>query len=364
MKKILTLIAIITVNFAATASAQDQNEQAIFATATTKFLVLSSQEKWLEAKPFVQQAYELGQTIYADSDPLFGPIAYHYGAVQVALRDPSSLEPLTQAKNNYQQHLGEDSLQLIPVFSGLASAHILAGNFDSAEEYVDQAVKLASKEYGDDSTMVANLSSRAGKEFSQAGNYALALKLQDQAHEIYQGVLGPTSTRTGLEAYQLSESFRLNKNLYGQVTFLKKTIDTFKLPSVAETDFERTVHTKLIEAYQSLEKPKRATKHVLALASSSVYQDRAEPTLLVKANATYLGRGDNTKFEGFVLLKFDVDSKGLVQNIDLLEHDGDRKLVRLAIDALNGYRYIPAVRDNKAEDTNGLETKIVFKWDA
>jgi hypothetical protein len=87
-EKILTLIAIITVSFAATANAQDQNEQAIFATATTKFLVLSSQEKCLEAKPFVQQAYELGQKIYADSDPLFGPIAYHYGAVQVALRAP------------------------------------------------------------------------------------------------------------------------------------------------------------------------------------------------------------------------------------------------------------------------------------
>ncbi|MGK0374398.1 MAG: tetratricopeptide (TPR) repeat protein [Arenicella sp.] len=300
-EKILTLIAIITVSFAATANAQDQNEQAIFATATTKFLVLSSQEKCLEAKPFVQQAYELGQKIYADSDPLFGPIAYHYGAVQIALRDPSSLEPLTQAKNNYQQHLGEDSLQLIAVFSDLASAHILAGNFDSAEEYVDQAVKLASKEYGDDSTMVANLSSRAGNKCSQAGNYALALKLQDQAHEIYQGVLGPT--RTAREVYQLSESFRLNKNLYGQVTFFKKTIDTFKLPSVAETDFERTVHTKLIEAYQCLEKPKRATKLVLALASSSVYQDRAEPTLLVKANATYLGRGDNTKFEGVCITK-------------------------------------------------------------
>jgi TonB family protein len=118
----------------------------------------------------------------------------------------------------------------------------------------------------------------------------------------------------------------------------------------------------LIEAYQSLEKPKRATKHVLALAASSPYQDQLEPTLLFKANVTYRSRGENTELEGFVLLKFDVDSNGMVQNIDLLELEGDRKLVKLAIEALKDYRYIPVFRNNKAEKTKGLETKIVFKW--
>ncbi|MBL4674269.1 MAG: tetratricopeptide repeat protein [Arenicella sp.] len=364
MKKTLILIALLAVNFDATVKAQDQNEQAIITNAATKFLILSSQEKWLEAKPFVQQAYELGLTIYTVSDPQFGPIAYHYGAVQVALREASSLLPLTQAKNNYQQNLGDNSLQLIPVLGDLASAYMLAGNFDQAEKHLDRAIELASDEYGKNSTMIANLSSRAGKEFSEAGNYTVALELQDQAHEIYLGVLGPKSPTTGEEAYQLSESFRLNQNIYGQVTFLKKTVDSFDQPEKAKNEFERTVHTKLVEAYQSLEKPKRATKHVLALAASIAYQDKLEPTLLVKANATYRSRGERTKLEGFVLLKFDVDSNGMVQNINLLELEGDRKLVKLAIGALKDYRYIPVVRNNKTVKTKGLETKIVFKWGA
>jgi len=362
MKKILVLITLLSVNFVATTNAQDQNEQTIIANAATKFLILSSQEKWLEAKPFVQEAYELGLTIYADSDPLFGPLAYHYGAVQVALRETSSLLPLTQAKNNYVQNLGDDSLQLIPVLSDLTSAHILDGNFEQAEINLNRAIELASKEYGEDSTMVANLRSRAGKEFSDAGNYTLALELQDRALDIYLGVLGPTSPTTGKVAYQLSESFRLNQNRYGQVTFLKKTIDTFDQPKKAETEFERTVHKKLVEAYQALDKPKRATKHILALAASSAYQDQLEPTLLVKANLTYNGRGDRTKLEGFVLLKFDVDAEGTVQNISQIELEGDQKLARMAIEALKDYRYIPAVRDNKAVETKGLETKIVFRW--
>ncbi|MFQ3245446.1 MAG: tetratricopeptide (TPR) repeat protein [Arenicella sp.] len=364
MKKTLILIALLSVGFQATVKAQDQDEQAIIANATTKFFVLSSQEKWLEAKPFVQQAYELGVTIYADSDPKFGQIAYHYGAVQVALREASSLLPLTQAKNNFQQNLGNDSLQLIPVLGDLALAHILSGNFEQAESHLERAIELASDEYGENSTMVANLSSRAGREFSGAGNYTLAEELQDQAYEIYQGVLGSTSPTTGQEAYQLSETFRLKQNIYGQVTFLKKTVESFDQPTKAETEFERDVHTKLVDAYQSLDKPKRATKHVLALAASSEYKNKSEPTLLVKANATYSSRGERTELEGFVLLKFDVDSNGMVRNIDLLELEGDRKLVRLAIDALEGYRYIPIVRNNKAEGSKGLETKIVFKWGA
>jgi TonB family protein len=362
MKKTLILIALLSVSFQTTVKAQDQNEQAIIANATTKFLILSSQEKWLEAKPFVQQAYELGLSIYAESDPKFGQIAYHYGAVQVALREASSLLPLTQAKDNFQQNLGDDSLQLVPVLGDLALAHILSGNFDQAEKHLDRAIELASDEYGKSSTMIANLSSRAGREFSEAGNYTLALELQDQAHEIYLGVLGPKSPTTGEQAYQISESFRLNQNIPSQVNFLRKTADSFNQPEKATTEFERTVHTKLIEAYQSLEKPKRATKHVLALAASSEYKDKLEPTLLVKANVTYKGRSERTKLEGFVLLKFDVDSNGMVQNIDLLELEGDRKLVKLAMEALKDYRYVPVVRDNKTEETKGLETKIVFKW--
>ena len=211
MKKTLILIALLSVSFQTTVKAQDQNEQAIIANATTKFLILSSQEKWLEAKPFVQQAYELGLSIYAESDPKFGQIAYHYGAVQVALREASSLLPLTQAKDNFQQNLGDDSLQLVPVLGDLALAHILSGNFDQAEKHLDRAIELASDEYGKSSTMIANLSSRAGREFSEAGNYTLALELQDQAHEIYLGVLGPKSPTTGEQAYQISESFRLTR---------------------------------------------------------------------------------------------------------------------------------------------------------
>ena len=364
MKNILVLITLFTISFGASTNAQDQNEQAIIANAATKFLILSSQEKWLEAKPFVQQAYELGSAIYAESDPLFGPIAYHYGAVQIALKDASSLLPLTQAKNNYVQNLGSDSLQLIPVLSDLTSAHILAGNFEQAESNLDRAIELASDEYGEDSTMVASLCSRAGKAFSEAGNYPLALELQDQAHDIYLGVLGSTSRTTAEVAYQQSESFRLNQNRYGQVTFLKKTIDSCDQPEKPKTEFERSVHRKLIEAYQALDKPKRATKHVLALATSSAYQDQLEPTLLVKANVTYSGRGDKTKLNGFVLLKFEVDAEGMVQNISLIELEGERKLVKLAIEALEDYRYIPAVRDNKAVETKDLETKIVFRWDS
>ncbi|MFT6407144.1 MAG: tetratricopeptide (TPR) repeat protein [Arenicella sp.] len=364
VKKTLILITLFATSIIATAQDQDQaqSEQAIIANAANRFLVLSSQNKWLEAKPFVAQAYQLGQTIYAASDPLFGPIAYHFGAVQVALKEPSALVPLTQAKDNYEQNLGADSVKLIPVLGNLASAYILSGNSDEARESVARAVRLAAREYGDNSTMVADISSRAGREFFAAGDYKSSLPLQDRAHEIYLGVLGSSSTKTGDEAYHLSESFRLNQNRYGQVTFLKKAISSFNTPSKAESDFERTVHTKLVEAYHALGKPKRATKHVLILASSSSFLELLEPSLLVKANATYKGRGERRKFEGFVSLTFDVDANGFVKNIKLVDFEGDQKLVKLAKEALSGYRYVPTLLDGKPIGTNGMETKIIFKW--
>lgn len=363
MKKTLVLIALLASNINISAKAQDQSELATIANAATKFLVLSSQEKWLEAKPIMQRAYELGQTIYQDSDPSFGPIAYHYGSVLAALKEPSALVPLTLALNNYEQHLGDNSAELIPLLGDLASAYTLSGNVDQAKLNITRALKLASSEYGKDSTMVANLGSRAGREFATTGNYKLALRLQNRAYEIYLNVFGATSTKTGKAAYDISESLRLNNSILRQIRFLKETISTFDKSNKAESDFERQVHTKLVQAYHAIGKPKRATPHVLALANSSTYTDTQAPVLLVKTNASDLGRRANKNLQGFVSLKFDVDSKGYTRNPRLIELEGDQKLIDLAIDTLSAYRYIPEVSNGEPIEANDMETKIIFKWD-
>lgn len=363
MKETLVLIALLASNITICAKAQDKNEQAIIANAATKFLVLSSQEKWLEAKPFVQQAYELGQTIYLASDSSFGPIAYHYGSVLAALKEPSALAPLTLALNNYEQHLGDNSEKLIPLLSDLASAHILSGNVDQAKLNFTRALKLASNEYGKNSTLVANLGSRAGREFVTTGNYKLALQLQNRAHEIYLNVFGATSAKAGIAAYDISESLRLNNSTLRQVRFLKEAMSSFDKSNNADSDFERQVHTRLVQAYHALGKPKKATTHVLALANSSTYTDTQAPVLLVKTDVSDLGRRANKKLQGFVSLKFDVDSKGFTRNARLIELEGDQKLIALAIDTLSAYRYIPEVSNGEPIEANDMETKIIFKWD-
>ena len=364
MKKTLTLILALSLNFVNGAIAQEQNEQEIVANAAAKFFGLSSQEKWAEAKPFAQQAYELGQTIYSESDPLFGTIAYQLGTVQVALKEPSALVPLTQAKINYEQNQGADSASLIPVLSELASAHILSNNSEEAETHINRALEIASKEYGSNSTLIADLSGRTGKEFKTIGNYKLALELQKQAYSIYLGVFGPSSAKTGEAAYEVSESSRLDGNITAQASFLRKTVDTFSTPLKATSEFERTVHTKFAQAYHALGKPKRATKNVLALAYSNPSDEPQAPVLLVKSNANYQGRVDNENLDGFVSLKYDVDANGFVKNAELLEADVDRKLINLAIKTLNNYRYIPATSNGKTVETSGLETKITFKPEA
>ena len=99
----------------------------------------------------------------------------------------------------------------------------------------------------------------------------------------------------------------------------------------------------------------------MALTSSNSYQDRSEPTLWVKANATHRGRDEASKLEGFVLMRFDGNSISTLQNIALLELDVDCKLVKLAIDAVKGYHHIAALTSNTADESKSIETKIVFK---
>lgn len=324
---------------------------------------LSESGQWQEAMTHAQQAYTMGQNVYGAGSPERAKLAEQLGHALVQLGDVNGITPLNEALDIYTQTFGEDSEKLITVLIDIGSAQALMGKFEQAEDNFKRSFDLAKDVFGRDSTMLAKLNMQAGDAFAGQNQFQTASEYFTDAYDIYDGMYGPFSSKTGEAAYQLAEMDRLMGNARGMTSFLKKTIATFEDPTTPASEFERTVHRKLVEAYHAIGKPKKATQHVIALASATPTTQGGEPELVVRPQLA-MGQNDRDSLpDGYVRVSYDIDSEGYVRNAKLIDYEGGRKLVDSAMKALDGYRYIPASQNGQPVGTNGLETMITFKND-
>jgi tetratricopeptide (TPR) repeat protein len=324
---------------------------------------LSESGQWQEAMTHAQQAYTLGQSVYGATSPEQAKLSEQLGHALVQLGDVNGITPLNEALTIYTQTYGDKSEKLITVLMDIGSAQTLMGRYDQSEDNFDRAFDLAKDVFGRDSTMIAKLNMQAGNSFASQNEFQTASDYFTDAYEIYEGMYGPFSSKTGEAAYQLAEMDRMTGNARGMTAFLKKTIATFEDPTTPANEFERTVHRKLVEAYHAIGKPKKATQHVIALASAAPETQGGEPELVVRPQLALDQNDRDSLPEGYVRVSYDIDSEGFVRNAKLIDYQGGRKLVDSAMKALDGYRYIPASQNGQPVGTNGLETMITFKND-
>lgn len=363
MKITYILSSVLLITLIQSAMAQDSAAPEQILKHQGHYYRLSESGQWQEAMTHAQQAYTLGQSVYSADSPEHAKLAEQLGHALVQLSDVNGITPLNEALGIYTQRFGDDSEKLITVLMDIGSAQTLMGKFEQAEDDFKRAFSLAKDVYGRDSTMLAKLNMQAGSAFAGQNQFQAASAHFTDAYDIYEGMYGPFSSKTGEAAYQLAEIDRLTGNARGMTAYLKKTVATFEDPTTPANEFERTVHRKLIEAYHAIDKPKRATQHVIALASAAPSTQDGEPELVVRPQLAMDQSDRDSLPEGYVRVSYDIDSEGFVRNAKLLDYQGGRKLVDSAMKALDGYRYIPASQNGQPVGTNGLETMITFKND-
>ncbi|MCB0357265.1 MAG: energy transducer TonB, partial [Bdellovibrionales bacterium] len=97
------------------------------------------------------------------------------------------------------------------------------------------------------------------------------------------------------------------------------------------------------------------------LGSAGGGMDDSEVLPLVRIEPQYPRKAAMQGLEGWVLLEFDINSIGTVENVKVLESIPRQVFNSSAMRALQKWKYKPKLVNGKAEKQVGLKVKLQFK---
>jgi len=155
----------------------------------------------------------------------------------------------------------------------------------------------------------------------------------------------------------------------------KDTVDKKDLPNIPSESQNNKIEElqKEIERLKSLSeirdivsqeeeiKPKASVRSALDLTKSKEVLIREK--LLKRVTPNYTSRMRSRGIEGSVLIKFDVNKNGNVENAFVLESSGHNELDLISLNAVKEFSYNPAILNGSPSATRGLKKRFTFNID-
>lgn len=134
--------------------------------------------------------------------------------------------------------------------------------------------------------------------------------------------------------------------------------------ATAPTDTAAASRTGKTDSPRSARKPLAARKPVAARQAvrKSAHLTRNARPLAGNAAPKYPLRALRAGIEGTVLVRVEIDSHGVPNQVSLEHRSGNRDLDRAALSAVRGWRFEPALRNGKAE-ASALQVPVDFVLD-
>ncbi|MEO2279600.1 energy transducer TonB [Pseudoalteromonas pernae] len=356
LTKIVPLAAAILISSAVNATSDDFNS------AYQQYL--DAVESGSNVEEFAKQAYQLGVEKFGDNSINAANLAINYAN---SIKNTNK-EQRKERASLYEQALdifrnresNEPLMQVDPLFGLAASSQ----NWRSAANYIDKAISLTQQT--NHPKLVADSQIDAAQLLIQQYGYdrdamIKARKYLDQAQEYYQNnVADNTIDNIKLRFNQAVNSAKLNhKN--ESIDHLLSVVKVFDDNFDADHPIELKAHSMLVELYERSGERDQATKHCLAIAQMSPWQDTQQQTPLYRVEPKFPISAAKRMASGNVVLNILIDEAGFVQSADVVSSEGHSDFKKEALKAVRKWRYAPKFEEGKAvqaETTVQLDFRI------
>ena len=276
-------------------------------------------------------------------------------------RYPQACEAFELALENYEALQGDTSPYLINTLDNLGSCYseqTSKGNL--AKKNLQRARSIAKASYGESSPEHARALFRLG----QAMLMYLGEKRGDiyvkQSLELFDELLGTDSNESRGAQFTLAK-FELARKKYSRAAGrFNNILETFDDPDNPSSKLELSIHGFLVETYEADGKSDLATKHCLAIGQMTPAQDVQDYMPLFKPRPTYPPQAIRSGKTGKVIVEFDVDEQGFVQNPKVVAREGSNIFDDPSLEVVKRFRYAPRFVDGKAVHTTGVKNRIVY----
>ncbi len=330
-----------------------------FVAAYHKYEELIAQDKSEEALPYAEQAYRLGIEVYGENHKNTAALALNYSQLLIKMNQIKTAIPiLDKAIEQYRQLYGKDAKELIDPLMSRGNA---SGTWEPKQQHVyyDAALNIARARVKSDDLLLAHLNLEAGIHLMRDGNVEQSKPFLDAAYEQYHKQVATSDARFVIASFWLGKYYLVNAKPKIAEPYLTQVLAAFQAAGAPQNSLAMAAHALLVNAYQQLGEPARATEHCVAVGALQPWTDESGQMPLYRQNPVY--PADAKGLEGTALLEFTIDADGFVRDPKLLQTEGSDSFGDPALAAIQSWRYAPRFVDGAPVATPGVKVQMTFK---
>jgi TonB family protein len=356
----ILLIGILAVGYSAAQEPADPRVHE-FTAVYAKYQSLAEQGRFEEALPKAKKALVLGEELFGEDHKNTAALTFNLGDMLLRTDRKYEARPvLTTALMRYEATYGEQSEELIPLLLDLGQANVNSGKPPSKTIF-RRALKLVAKYEGRDSNAFAQASLRAGATLEVDGEYQVAKGYLEDAYKIFDSKSGPDHPSTGQAAFFLGKYWNWRNNRPKARDQFLRALAVFENSDDSSRHFRMSTHAFLVDLYERMEQSDKATEHCLAIGRMSPVVPDQEYQPLFRLAPIYPNDAIARRLQGYVDLSFTIDEGGFVRDPTVVESTAST-FESAALESVEKWRYAPRFLDNEPVATEGVVTRMTFKF--
>ena len=296
------------------------------------------------------QAYTLGSKLFGKKHINTANLAVNYA---VLLNDTGEYRQsgrvLRGKLSVLEDHYGTDAIELVPALVQLGRVKFDPRRPREALEHFSRASWLAGNH--ENELYRAQQCYEIARELLNRDGIRFAEQFIQSAHAIYEKKLQENDLRLGLTSFHMGMWAAGRRQFQKAAEHFDDSLTAFRTDEAPMRQMEKTIRTRLVELYENMEQPERATEHCVALGEREPWS--APPTPIYSARPEYSREAIDDKLSGEVSLEFTIDEQGYVRNATVTE-SSEEALNDVAITMIRKYRYAPRFEGGKPVVTDGV----------
>ena len=308
-------------------------------------------EESSKAQDAAEQAYTLGSKLFGKKSVNTANLAVNYAVLLNDSGDYRQSRRVLRGKLPIlEDHYGSDALELVPVLIQLGRVHFDPQRPREALEYFSRASWLAGSH--ENPLYRAHQCYDIAQELLRRDGIQFAEQYIQSAHQIYEDQLQENDVRLGLTSFHMAMWATGRRQFEKATEYFSSSLAAFETNEGPIREMEKTIRKRMVELYEAMEQPERATEHCLALGAREAWS--LTPTPIFRARPVYSQDAIDDKLSGEVSLEFTIDEQGYVRDATVTQ-SSEHALNDVAITMIRKYRYAPRFEEGKPVATEGVE---------
>ena len=321
--------------------------------------VAYAQGNFPRAAELAQKALDLAKKELGPDHEKTAVMEINLAHVLVITRQVEKAEPLLRsALKKVEKIHGKDHLSLVTVYEDLAKVFASKSELDKSRLSLSKAISIIAKHNGADNPEIAGF-------LIQKATIDIATQKLDEAQKNYEKALSILNKKYGVNSINTASTISLLGDLHlmkkefpKAEEFYKTTLKIYGDNLVEDDPTLLAAHVKMAKIFIAMRDDRFQSHADRVLKYMGDEEGEALPMFIMQP--LYPVFKDGVKPQGWVLLQFDVNSTGKVENAKVVESLPARLFDKVSLDVAKKWRFKPKFENGKRIKQSNTRARLVF----